>query len=43
MAMNSLAFIASVVGSLAVPVTILVVLVLFRGPLTELLWPDHLL
>jgi hypothetical protein len=35
--MNSLAFIASVVGSLAVPVTIVVVLVLFRGPLTELL------
>ena len=37
MAMNSLAFVASVVGSLAVPVTVVVVLVLFRGPLTELL------
>ena len=35
--MNSLAFIASVVGSLAVPVTIVVFLLLFRGPLTELL------
>lgn len=35
--MNSLAFIASVVGSLAVPVTIVVVLILFRGPLTEFL------
>ena len=35
--MNNLAFIASVVGSLAVPVTILVTLLVFRGPLGELL------
>jgi len=35
--MNNLAFIASVVGSLAVPVTVLVVMLVFRGPLAELL------
>lgn len=35
--MNSLAFIASVVGSLAIPVTILVALFIFRRPLVELL------
>lgn len=35
--MNNLAFIASVVGSLAVPATILVALLIFRGPLAELL------
>ncbi len=35
--MNNLAFAASVVGSLAIPVTILVALLIFRGPLTELL------
>lgn len=35
--MNNLAFVASVVGSLAIPVTILVALLIFRGPLTELL------
>lgn len=35
--MNNLAFVASVVGSLAIPFTILVALVIFRGPLTDLL------
>lgn len=35
--MNNLAFIASVVGSLAIPVTILVALFIFRSPLTDLL------
>ena len=35
--MNNLEFVASVVGSLAIPVTILVALLIFRGPLTELL------
>jgi hypothetical protein len=35
--MNNLAFIASVVGSLAIPVTVVVALLIFRGPLTELL------
>jgi hypothetical protein len=35
--MNNLAFVASMVGSLAIPVTILVALLIFRGPLTELL------
>ena len=35
--MNNLAFIASVVGSLAVPGTILAALLVFRGPLAELL------
>ena len=37
MAMNNLAFIASVVGSLAIPVTVLVALLIFRAPLAELL------
>jgi len=35
--MNNLAFIASVVGSLAIPVTVLVALLIFRSPLAELL------
>ncbi len=35
--MNNLAFISSVVGSLAIPVTVLVALLIFRGPLAELL------
>lgn len=35
--MSNLAFIASVVGSLAIPVTVVVALLIFRGPLTELL------
>lgn len=35
--MSNLSFVASLVGSLAVPVTVLAVLVLFRRPLVELL------
>lgn len=35
--MNSLAFTASVVGSLAIPATVVVALLIFRSPLTELL------
>lgn len=35
--MNNLAFIASVVGSLAIPVTVLVALLIFRSPLAQLL------
>lgn len=35
--MNSFAFIASVAGSLAIPVTVLVALLIFRSPLAELL------
>jgi hypothetical protein len=35
--MNDLAFIASVVGSLAIPVTIVAALVIFRRPLAELI------
>jgi hypothetical protein len=34
---NNLAFIASVVGSLAIPITVVAALLIFRGPLTDLL------
>jgi hypothetical protein len=36
-AMNNLGFIASVVGSLAIPVTVVAALLIFRRPLTDLL------